>query len=64
MSATFACLQSIKKTAKEHFKAPNEQTSRHFHTFEAFQRQQLRDYVNGDIELSEMTDPEVSGIDT
>ena len=56
---TFACIQSIKKTAKEHFKAPNEQTSRSFHTFKAFQRRQLRDYVNGEIELSEMKDPEV-----
>ena len=33
-------------------------------TFDDFQRQQLRDFVNGMIELSEMKDPEVPGIDT
>ena len=60
----FVCAKSIKKTAKEHFKGPNEETSRSFHTFEDLQRQQLRDFVNGEIELSEMKDPEVPGIDT
>jgi len=60
----FVCAKTIKKTAKEHFKAPNEQTKRSFHTFAPFQRRQLRDYVNGVMELSEMNDPEVPGIDT
>jgi len=60
----FVCAKVLKKIVKEHFKAPNEQTSRGFHTFKDFQRQQLRNYVNGDIELSEMKDPEVPGIDT
>ena len=55
----FVCPKSIKKTAKEHFKGPNEETSRSFHTFEDLQRQQLRDFVNGEIELSEMKDPEI-----
>jgi len=60
----FVCAKSIKETAKEHFKGPNEQTSRSFHTFGDHQRQQLRDFVNGEIELSEMKDPEIPGIDT
>jgi len=60
----FVCVKSIKKTAKEHFKGPNEETTRSFHTFGDHQRQQLRDFVNGEIELSEMKDPEVPGIDT
>jgi hypothetical protein len=55
----FVCAKSIKKTVKEHFKAPNEQTTRRFHTFSDFQRTQLLQYVNGEIELSEMKDPEV-----
>jgi len=60
----FVCPKTIKKTAKEHFKAPQEQTKRSFHTFASLQRQQLRDFVNGEIELSQMKDPEVPGIDT
>jgi len=60
----FVCPKTIKKTAKEHFKAPNEETKRSFHTFAPFQRSQLAAYVNGETELSEMKDPEVPGIDT
>ena len=60
----FVSPKSIKKVAKEHFKAPQEETTRSFHTFAPFQRRQLRDYVNGVMELSEMNDPEVPGADT
>ena len=60
----FTCPKAIKKTTKEHFKGPNEQTQRSFYTFGDFQRKQLHDFVNGEIELSEMKDPEVPGIDT
>ena len=49
---------------KTHFAAPQQQTSSYFKTFDAFQRTQLRQYVNGEIELSQMKDPEVPGIDT
>ena len=60
----FVSPKSIKKVAKEHFKAPQEETTRSFKTFDDFQRKQLRDFVNGEIELSEMKDPEVPGNDT
>jgi hypothetical protein len=56
---TFVCPKSIKRIVKEHFKAPNEQRERSFLTFGSFQREQLRDYVNGEIELSEMKDPQL-----
>ena len=60
----FVSPKSIKKVTKAHFAAPQEETGRSFHTFSDFQRQQLRDFVNGEIELCEMKDPEVPGIDT
>jgi hypothetical protein len=60
----FVSPKSIKKTAKVHFAAPQEQTARSFHTFAPFQRAQLAAFVNGETELSEMKDPEVPGIDT
>tara|TARA_R110002020_G_scaffold128749_3_gene288539 strand:+ start:408 stop:1055 length:648 start_codon:yes stop_codon:yes gene_type:complete len=60
----FVSLKAIKKTAKAHFAAPQEETIRSFHTFAPFQRQQLRAFVNGEIELSEMKDPEVPETDT
>jgi len=60
----FVSPKSIKKITKTHFAAPQEETRRSFHTFDDLQRQQLRDFVNGEIELSEMKDPEVPGIDT
>ena len=44
---------------KTHFAAPQEQVERGFWTFNDFQRTQLQQYVNGEIELSEMNDPEV-----
>ena len=58
-SDTFVCPKTLKKAAKDHFKAPNEQTTRRFHTFSDFQRTQLLQYINGEIELSEMKGPEV-----
>jgi len=61
---TFVCPKSIKKIVKTHFAAPQEQAERTFHTFSDFQRQQLREFVNGEIELSEMKDPEVPKKDT
>jgi hypothetical protein len=63
-SDAFVSPKSIKKVTKAHFAAPQEETTRSFKTFDDFQRQQLRDFVNGMIELSEMKDPEVPGIDT
>ena len=53
------CRKELKKTVKHHFAGPQQQIGRHFYTFDSFQRTQLRDYVNGEIELSEMKDPEV-----
>ena len=61
---TFMCPKQWKKTTKTHFAAPQEQSSSYFKTFDAFQRTQLRQYVNGEIELSQMKDPEVPGINT
>ena len=54
----------LKKVTKTHFAAPQEHTNRTFFTFNDFQRTQLQQYVNGEIELSEMNDPEVPGSDT
>jgi hypothetical protein len=58
------CRKELKKTVKHHFAAPQQHTKLSFSTFEDRQRQQLRDYVNGAIELSEMKDPEVPGTNT
>ncbi len=51
--------KKLKRATKTHFAAPQEQTEDSFRTFSDFQRTQLRQYVNGEIELSEMKDPEV-----
>jgi len=61
---SFMCPKQWKKTTKTHFAAPQGQVRRHFYTFDSFQRTQLLQYVNGEIELSQMKDPEVPGIDT
>lgn len=58
------CRKELKKTVKHHFAGPQQQIGRHFYTFDSFQRTQLRGYVNGEIELSQMKDPEVPGINT
>ena len=55
----FLSPKELKKATKRHFAAQQEQTERAFKTFTDFQRKQLQQYVNGDIELSEMKDPEV-----
>jgi hypothetical protein len=58
------CRKELKKTVKRHFAGPQGENERSFSTFETPARQQLRDYVNGEIELSQMKDPEVPGINT
>ena len=55
----FLSAKELKKATKTHFAANQEQTERSFSTFDDFQRKQLQQYVNGEIELSEMKDPEV-----
>ena len=58
-SDSFLSPKELKKATKVHFAAQQEQTERAFKTFTDFQRKQLQQYVNGEIELSEMKDPEV-----
>ena len=55
----FLSAKELKKATKTHFAANQEQTERSFSTFDDFQRKQLQQYVNGEVELSEMKDPEV-----
>ena len=57
-------VKALKKATKEHFSAKGDQDSDNFRTFTDFQREQLRQYVNGEIELSEMKDPEVPANDS
>ena len=56
---SFLSPKDLKRATKRHFAAQQEQTERSFKTFTDFQRTQLQQYVNGEIELSEMKDPEV-----
>ena len=63
-TSSFLCPKELKKMTKHHFAAPQDQTGRSFQTFGDFQRIQLQQYVNGEIELSEMKDPEVPNTDT
>ncbi len=58
-SDSFLNPKKLKKVVKQHFAAPQEQTEDGFRTFDDFQRKQLQQYLNGEIELSEMKDPEV-----
>ena len=58
-TSSFLDVKELRKATKGHFGAKNEQSSDNFRTFTDFQRTQLRQYVNGEIELSEMKDPEV-----
>jgi len=51
--------KAIKETVKEHFARDMEETSSDFKTFPVSQRSQLHDYVDGIINLSQMTDPEL-----
>ena len=55
----FLSAKDLKRATKRHFAASNDMTIRSFRTFGDFQRNQLQQYVNGEIELSEMKDPEV-----
>ena len=55
----FLSAKDLKRATKRHFAANNDETTRSFKTFGDFQRKQLQQYINGDIELSEMKDPEV-----
>lgn len=48
-----------KRILKRHFVAAAHNTVRTFRTFGDFQRKQLEQYVNGEVELSEMKDPEL-----
>ena len=63
-NSSFLCPKQLRKTTKHHFAGPQEQTSSYFKTFGHFQRTQLQQYINGDIELSEMKDPEVPDTNT
>ena len=58
-TSSFLDVKELRKATKGHFGAKNDQSSDNFRTFTDFQRTQLRQYVNGEIELSEMKDPEV-----
>jgi len=51
--------KNIKQTVKDHFARDQEQESRDFKTFPVSQRSQFHDYVDGIINLSQMTDPEL-----
>ena len=63
-NSNFLCPKQLRKTTKHHFAGPQEQTSSYFKTFGDFQRTQLQQYINGEIELSEMKDPEVPNTNT
>jgi len=57
--------KELKKVTKEHFKGGKDaEMSHEFQHFTDFQRDQLQKYVNGEIELSEMSDPELSPEDS
>jgi len=63
-STDWASTQVVAPHVKEHFARDNEQSSRSFQRLPTEQKEQLRDYVNGDIELSEMKDAELPDTDT
>ena len=63
-SDSLLSLNLLKQTIKTHFAAPQEHTTKTFKTFSDFQRKQLQQYVNGEIELSEMKDPELPETDS
>ena len=56
--------KNIKQTVKDHFARDQMQKSSDFKTFPVSQRSQLRDYVDGIINLSQMTDPELPAKDS
>jgi len=63
-NSDLTCPKQLRKMTKHHFAGPQDQTNYSFRTFADFQRKQLQQYVNGEIELSEMKDPEVPDSDT
>jgi len=63
-NSDLTCPKQLRKMTKHHFAGPQDQDYRSFKTFKDFQRTQLQQYVNGEIELSEMKDPEVPDSDT
>lgn len=60
----FLSIGALKKATKEHFAASYGETNHTFRAFGSMQRRQLQQYVNGEIELSQMVDPELSENDT
>lgn len=62
--SAWASTATVKDVTKEHFKGTNGVEEYSFVTFDDSQRDQLRRYVRGQIELSEMSDPELSPEDS
>jgi len=58
-NCTWLAPKAIKETVKEHFRRDMEQDISDFKTFPVSQRSQFHDYVDGIINLSQMTDPEL-----
>jgi len=58
-ASSFLAVKGLKRAVKAHFGAKGDRADHNFRTFTDFQRTQLQQYVNGEIELSEMKDPEV-----
>lgn len=56
--SAWASTATVKELTKEHFKGTNGVEEYNFVTFDDSQRDQLRRYVRGQIELSEMSDPD------
>jgi len=57
--SAWASMATVKDITKEHFKGSGGAEEYTFVTFSDFRRDQLKKYVNGEIELSEMSDPEL-----
>lgn len=54
----------VKSETKEHFGRGNDQESGEFRTFTDEQREQIQNYINGSVDLSEMKDPELPNNDS
>ena len=63
-STDWASAKVVATSAKEHFARNNDQASGSFRQLTSEQRTQLGEYVNGEIELSEMKDAELPQNDT
>ena len=63
-STDWVSAKVVATIAKEHFAANNDQTSRDFKELRPKQRTQLWEYVNDEVKLSEMIDPELPENDT